>query len=330
MVKLAILGAGAWGTALAIRLAGQHEVSLWGREADLMDEMRQQRVNGRFLPGHPLPPAILLPATAQAALQDAELVICAAPVVGLRSTLSLIHQSRPKLPVIWVCKGFEQKTGFLPHQVAHETLAAGTPCGVLSGPSFAEEVARGAPTAVTLASADADFAAWAARTLHNTHLRIYSGTDITGVELAGALKNVIAIASGMGDGLQLGYNARAALISRSLAEIARLGVRMGARPDTLMGLSGLGDLVLTCTGPLSRNYQVGQGLAHGKSLNQILGELGHVAEGVYTAAEALKLAHHHQVEMPIIQSVSQVLDGSLSVAQALSQLLLREQRSETE
>jgi glycerol-3-phosphate dehydrogenase (NAD(P)+) len=329
-MKLAILGAGAWGTALAIRLAGHHQVSLWGREPDLMEEMRTSRENGRFLAGHPLPPSIALPATAEQALAEAELVICAAPVVGLRPTLSLIHHARPGLPVIWVCKGFEQKTGFLPHQVAHETLGAHTPCGALSGPSFAEEVARGAPTAVTLASSDEAFARDAARALHNTHLRIYSSTDITGVELAGALKNVIAIASGMCDGLQLGYNARAALITRALAEIARLGVQMGARPDTLMGLSGLGDLVLTCTGPLSRNYQVGQKLAQGKTLPQILEELGHVAEGVYTAAEALRLAQHHQVEMPITQSVSQVLDGSLSAAQAVHQLLSRDQRPERE
>lgn len=327
-MKLAILGAGAWGTALAIRLSVHHQVSLWGREPELMEQMRSQRENPRFLPHHPLPPALDLPVTAEEALAGAQLAICAAPVVGLRPTLTLIHHARPGLPVIWVCKGFEQKTGFLPHQVARETLATATACGALSGPSFAEEVARGAPTAVTLASHDEAFAIGAARALHNTHLRIYSSTDITGVELAGALKNVIAIASGMCDGLQLGYNARAALITRALAEISRLGVQMGARPETMMGLSGLGDLVLTCTGPLSRNYQVGQKLAQGKTLAQILEELGHVAEGVYTAAEALKLAQHHQVEMPIIQSVSQVLEGKLSVAQAVHQLLAREQRPE--
>lgn len=327
-MKLAVLGAGAWGTALAIPLTGRHEIVLWGRNAAAMTELQATRRNAQYLPGHALPPRLALTARLEEALAEAELAIVAVPVSGLRETLQQLHHRRPGLPLLWACKGFETGSGFLPHQIVAETLSPATHCGALSGPSFAEEVAAGLPAAITLASLNPDFARDSARALHGHRLRLYSSTDLVGVELAGALKNVIAIAAGLSDGLGLGHNARAALITRGLAEIARLGVAMGGRTETFMGLSGLGDLVLTCTGLLSRNYRVGLGLAQGTPLPDIMQQLGHVAEGVTSAEAAVQLARHHQVEMPIADAVRQVLAGVLGVHQAVDLLLAREPRTE--
>ena len=227
-----------------------------------------------------------------------------------------------------MCKGFEAGTGKLPHQVVAEVLGAQAICGALSGPSFAEEVAAGQPTAVALAANDPVFAREAARQLHSSRLRIYANDDLVGVEVGGAVKNVLAIATGVCDGLGLGLNSRAALMTRGLAEIARLGLALGAQRETFMGLAGMGDLILTCTGDLSRNRRVGLALAENKSLPQILEELGHVAEGVYTAREVAKLALALAVDMPISSAVAAVLDGRISAAKALEQLMARDPREE--
>ncbi len=262
------------------------------------------------------------------ALQDADLALLVVPVAALEEILSALATLSPHLPFLWACKGVEQGTRRLPHQIvrAHPTLQG--PHGVLSGPSFATEIAAGLPAALTLASSNETFAQNTARLLHHPHLRLYSSTDLVGVEIAGALKNVMAIASGLSDGLGLGLNARAALITRGLAEITRLGMVLGGRRATFMGLTGLGDLILTCTTALSRNYQVGQGLAQGHQLGPLLTGLGHVAEGVPTALAALQLAQAHGVEMPITATVQEVLSGALNVQDAVIQLLARDPRAE--
>jgi glycerol-3-phosphate dehydrogenase (NAD(P)+) len=234
------------------------------------------------------------------------------------------------VPLVWVCKGFEAGSGKLPHEVVAEVLGSDAVCGALSGPSFAEEVASGQPTAVALAANDHEFAIQAARQLHGRRLRVYANDDLVGVEVGGAVKNVLAIATGVCDGLGLGLNSRAALMTRGLAEIARLGVALGAHRDTFMGLAGMGDLILTCTGDLSRNRRVGLGLAQGKPLSQILDELGHVAEGVPTSREVDRLASDLGIDMPISAAVAALLDGRLSAPEALERLMARDPREESE
>jgi glycerol-3-phosphate dehydrogenase (NAD(P)+) len=233
-----------------------------------------------------------------------------------------------RLPVVWACKGFEQAGAKLPHQVVAETLDADAPCGALSGPSFALEVARGLPTALTLAAADAALAESLARELHQRRLRVYFTDDVAGVEVGGAVKNVMAIATGIADGLALGQNARAALVTRGLAEVMRLGVALGGRPETFMGLAGAGDLILTCTGDLSRNRRVGLALGRGERLDAILAALGHVAEGVYTARAVDRLARERAIDMPITREVCAVLFEGRPPAAAVEQLLGRDPRSE--
>jgi glycerol-3-phosphate dehydrogenase (NAD(P)+) len=255
-------------------------------------------------------------------------LVVATPIAGLRPTAEQLLALGVTTPLVWVCKGFEAGTGKLPHQVVTEILGAQVVCGALSGPSFAEEVAAGKPTAIALAANNPIFAREIARQLHTTRLRIYANDDLIGVEVGGAVKNVLAIATGTCDGLGLGLNSRAALMTRGLAEIARLGLALGAQRETFMGLAGMGDLILTCTGDLSRNRRVGLALAENKSLSQILEELGHVAEGVYTAREVARLAHDLQVDMPISRAVAGVLDGHLTAAQAVEQLMARDPREE--
>lgn len=334
-MKIAVLGAGAWGTALAVAWATRespHAVSLWSRDDGHADAMRRARRN-------PLLPEIELPAAIEPqedfgrAIENADLAVVATPVAGLRATARVLAAQAPNLPIVWVCKGFEAGSGMLPHQVVGQEIDApgtdrGARCGTLSGPSFALEVARRQPTAVTFAARDAVWAESIARELHTARLRVYAHDDLVGAEVGGAVKNVLAIATGISDGLQLGYNARAALMTRGLAEIARLGVAMGARQETFMGLAGIGDLMLTCTGDLSRNRRVGLGLAEGKPLARILDELGHVAEGVSTAREVVGLAARHRVEMPIAQAVAAVLDGRLAARDGVEQLLSRSPRPE--
>lgn len=327
-MNITILGAGAWGTALSISLSARHRVTLWTNEADQAEEMSASRRNQRFLPDMALPPQLQFSADLEAVLPDTELVLVAVPTSALRTILTQVAQRPAPVQIVWVCKGFEANTAQLPHQVAQETLPHNFPRGVLSGPSFAQEVARGLPTALTLASDDGEFARQAAQALHHARLRIYSSTDVAGVEVGGAVKNVLAIAAGISDGLGFGHNARAALITRGLAEITRLGLKLGGRTETLGGLSGAGDLILTCTGDLSRNRQVGMLLAQRQALPDILRQLGHVAEGVYTAREVHQLAQRFGVDMPICAAVYRVLYEQVPAASAVESLLNRTPNSE--
>ncbi|MBI5919578.1 MAG: NAD(P)-dependent glycerol-3-phosphate dehydrogenase [Nitrosomonadales bacterium] len=322
-MKISVLGAGAWGTAMAISLSSRHDITLWARNAGQIEQMTAIRLNQRYLPDLPLPDSMRLSADLDATLADAELLILAVPISALRPTLEHIARLPRPVPVIWLCKGFEAGSALLPHQVVAEVLPPSFPCGVLSGPSFAQEVARSLPTALTLASADADFARETACALHHARLRIYSSTDVIGVEVGGAVKNVLAIAAGIADGLGFGHNARAALITRGLAEITRLGLKLGGRAETLGGLSGAGDLILTCTGSLSRNRQVGVLLAQRHTLPDILQQLGHVAEGVYTVREVRRLATELGVEMPISAAAYRVLYENVPAAEAVEALLNR-------
>lgn len=327
-MKLSVLGAGAWGTALAAGWAPHHAVTLWGRNAAQLDAMRTARVNARYLPGCPLPDALHFTPDLDHAVGGADLIVIAVPSSGLRATVAALA-ARPALPpLLWVCKGFEPGSRKLPHQIVAELLPSHTQTGVLSGPSFAQEVALGYPTALTLACRDTALAQHLAETLSVQRLRIYAHDDVIGVELGGALKNVMAIATGICDGLELGHNARAALVTRGLAEMTRLGVGLGGHFETFMGLSGLGDLILTTTGDLSRNRQVGLRLARGQRLDVILRELGHVAEGVTTAREVDALAGERGIDMPIARAVCQVLCEELPAAETVDALLNREIRAE--
>jgi len=327
-MKITLLGAGAWGTALAIAFAGKHDVTLWSREADVAVDLLKTRENSRFFPGYKLPESVAVATDFAAAVTGAELLVVATPIAGLRPTAERLRELGCTLPLLWVCKGFEAGSGKLPHQVVAEVLGPQAVCGALSGPSFAEEVAAGQPTAVALAANDPHFARATARQLHSRRLRIYANDDLVGVEVGGAVKNVLAIATGVCDGLGLGLNSRAALMTRGLAEIARLGLALGAHRETFMGLAGMGDLILTCTGDLSRNRRVGLALAENKSLPQILEELGHVAEGVFTAREVDRLAKELGVDMPISAAVAAVLDGRVNAGEALELLMARDPKEE--
>lgn len=322
-MNVTIVGAGAWGTALAISLSERHRVTLCGRDAVQIETLRATRSNQRYLPDIRLPENIGLSADLSAELATAGLIIIAVPTAGLRTIFQQIGQSGFRPDVVWVCKGFEANTSLLPHQVAAEVLPAGFKYGVLSGPSFAQEVARGFPTALTFASADDEFARSTAQALHHARLRIYASNDVIGVEVGGAVKNVMAIAAGICDGMALGHNARAALLTRGLVEITRLGLKLGGRAETLGGLSGVGDLILTCTGDLSRNRQVGLLLAQNHDLEEILKQIGHVAEGVYTVREVHLLAQKLNVAMPICEAVYRILYEKIPAADAVAELLSR-------
>jgi len=337
-MNVTILGAGAWGTALAVQAAPRHAVQLWARDAAHARAMAEARCNHRYLDGVAWPPALAVTSDLATALAHAAdgLVVIATPMSGLRAMLASVPDDAR---VLWVCKGFEAGSGQLGHEIAHE-LRPHAHAGVLSGPSFALEVARGQPTALVAACADEALRQAATDTFHTDLLRIYTSADAVGVEVGGAVKNVMAIATGLCDGLAAGaalgvdqpgrpgLNARAALITRGLAEMTRLGVALGARPETFMGLSGLGDLVLTATGDLSRNRQVGLRLAAGLPLVQVLAELGHVAEGVYSAPMVLARARAAGVEMPITEAVVGVLDGQLTVPDVVRSLMGRGPRAE--
>jgi glycerol-3-phosphate dehydrogenase (NAD(P)+) len=325
-MNLAVLGAGAWGTALAIRLSARHRVELWGRDCEALRILRETRLNSRYLPDYVIPESVRLEPILARALKHCAVALLAVPAAALRETVTAVgSHSRP---IVWACKGLEPGSAKPPYEVVAEGCAGGSRIGVLSGPSFAPEVAAGKPAALTLASQDEEFAEEMARQLHGNGLRVYSSTDVIGVCVGGALKNVMAIAAGMCDGMELGHNARAALITRGLAEIARLGAKLGGRPETFMGLAGVGDLVLTCTGELSRNRRVGLELARGDALPSILSRLGHVAEGVLTAQEALRLAGLHGTDMPITEAVCSVLYRGVAPAAALQTLLARDPKPE--
>jgi len=325
-MSLAGLGAGAWGTALAVQWSAHHAVTLWGRDASLIRDLQAQRENARYLPGIALPAELTLTDSLDAAIEHADVLILAVPTSAMRDTLKSLGPSTR--PLIWVSKGFERGTRKLPHQIIAEALPQLSQAGVLSGPSFAEEVALGHPTALSLASADTAFAHRMAASLSSQRLRIYVNHDLVGVEIGGAVKNVMAIAAGICDGLKLGHNARAALVTRGLAEMTRLGLRMGGHTETFMGLSGLGDLILTTTGDLSRNRQVGLRLSQGEALDAILADLGHVAEGVTTTREVAQLAAELDVDMPITRGICGILFDGVPADQAVTALLNREIKAE--
>lgn len=326
-MRVTILGAGAWGTALAVAAARDNAVTLYVRDAAQCAAMAATRSNARYLPNASLPSGLQLSTDLATAVAAAELLVVATPVAGLRPLALRLAELRVD-HLVWLCKGLEEGTGLLPHQVVAEVLP-GVAGAVLSGPSFAEEVAAGQPTALTVASADAALALRTVVAFHHHALRVYRSTDVVGVEIGGAVKNILAIATGIADGLGLGLNARAALITRGLSEMMRLGVALGGQPETLMGLTGVGDLILTCTGALSRNRKVGLALAGDRPLDTILTELGHVAEGVRCARVVRDLARARGVEMPITEAVCRVMFEGLPARDAVGQLLARAPRTES-
>jgi glycerol-3-phosphate dehydrogenase (NAD(P)+) len=329
-MRISVLGAGAWGTALAIALAGRNQVLLWGRDEQGMRDAAARRENLSYLPGFALPDTLSVSADLDRAVAHAagSLLIAATSVAGLRPLAERLR-GQPIPNIIWLCKGFEEQTRLLPHQVVRAVLGATVPCAVLSGPSFAQEVARGLPCALTVASDDARLRDDVVRGVHGGNIRVYSSDDMAGVEVGGAVKNILAIATGVVDGLGLGLNARAALITRGLVEISRLGTALGGRADTFMGLTGMGDLILTCTGDLSRNRRVGLALAQGKPLDAIVAELGHVAEGVRCAQAVRALAAEHGMEMPIADAVAGMLFDGLKPRDMVTRLLSRDPREES-
>lgn len=326
-MNIAVLGAGAWGTAIACAAGVRHPVRLYARDAAQADAMRRDGENARYLPGVRLPSAVTATADLDDALRHARggLLMIATPTDALRSVLHRVRAA--SAPLVWLCKGFEKSSGSLAHEVVQQELGDFADAGPLSGPSFAQEVAEGLPTALTIAGSDA-LCQRVTEALHGGALRIYSSDDPVGVEVGGSVKNVLAIASGICDALELGLNARAALITRGLAEMTRLGCALGARPDTFMGLTGVGDLILTATGDLSRNRRIGLALGKGIGKDAALASLGHVAEGVHSAHAVRSRARAVGVEMPITEAVCAVLEGRLTPAQALDRLLARDPKPE--
>ena len=336
-MNILVIGAGAWGTAMAISAAthpDKRSVRLWARDEAQAQQMQAERANSRYLAGIAFPDALqVVSGDVMAQVQEADLVVLGTPMAALRQWLIRLQDCRS--PVVWLCKGFEAVAadapagshGLMAHEVCQQ-VAPQLRSGALSGPSFAAEVARQQPTALVAASAHKDVGELLVSAFHGEAMRVYANEDIVGVEVGGAVKNVLAIATGLCDGLSLGLNARAALVTRGLAEMTRLGVALGARVETFMGLSGLGDLVLTATGDLSRNRKVGLLLAEGKTLEQAVTSLGHVAEGVYSARTVLARARLVGVEMPITETVVALLDGQLPVTEAVQHLMARDPRGE--
>jgi glycerol-3-phosphate dehydrogenase (NAD(P)+) len=330
--RVAVLGAGSWGTALAMQLVRSGACPiLWDWDAQHMEAMRRAGRNEQFLPDHALPPELVLEPELEAAVRSAEEIII---VVPSHAFVGIIQQIEPWLQpgqgIAWACKGLEPGTGQFLHEPAQKLFGETRPLAVVTGPSFAIEVAADLPTAVTVAGTEPEYCARIARLLHGGNFRAYTSDDIVGAELGGSLKNVLAIATGICDGMGLGDNARAALITRGLAEMMRLGRVIGAREQTLTGLTGMGDLVLTCTGDLSRNRRLGLALGAGKSVDEAVAEIGQVVEGVKTAQEVWRLAQRHGVDMPIAEQIYGIIYRGWNPYQCLRELLSREQRHETE
>ena len=332
MTKIAVLGAGSWGTALSAHLAqAGHDVRLWGRNASLIEEMKSRRANATYLPDVVLPAGVSPTASLDKALGRADFVVSALPSHGTRA---VIRAAAPFVPrqalIVSATKGLEQESLMRMTDVIAQEIRGARPIAALSGPSFALEVARGRPTALCVACADPVLAEDVQREFRAAYFRLYASTDVAGVEIGGALKNIIAIAAGVVEGLGLGQNALAALVTRGLAEITRLACAEGAQRETLSGLSGLGDLVLTCTGTLSRNRHVGVELAHGRPISEVVAGMKMVAEGVKTTSAALALGRKHGVELPIATQMAEVLAGKRSAAAAVEELMLRPQKTEQE
>ena len=327
---LSILGAGSWGTALALQAARNGcPTVLWGHNRDHMAQIEQQRENRRYLAGFPFPPNLMVTDSLQTAVISSDLILLVVPSHAFRNTLQAI---KPLLTanqsVIWATKGFDCQQGALLSDISHQILGAGIRTAVLSGPTFAKEVAAGLPTALTIASASDQLAGQLTGILHNPTFRTYTSHDMTGVQVGGACKNVLAIAAGIADGLGFGANTRAALITRGLSEIMRLGINLGGQADTFMGLTGLGDLILTCTDNQSRNRRFGLALGQGKSRAQALQDIGQEVEGISAAHEAYLLSQKHQVDMPITEQVYKVLFEDLNPKAAVHNLLARDQKPE--
>ena len=329
-MNITILGAGAWGTALGIHFAKHnHPIAMWTHNAEHAQTMQQSRENERYLPNFRLPDNLNVYADMSEALRDSELVLVVTPVVGLRSSVELLKQhGGGHLPILTACKGFELDTGLLTFQVVQEVLPENQRVGVLSGPSFAQELAQQLPCAVCLASENEAWLHDLVQALNTNVMRLYGNSDVIGVSVGGAVKNIMAIATGLSDGLGYGLNARAALVTRGLAEITRLAVAMGAHTETMMGLAGMGDLIRTCTGALSRNRKVVLGLAEGKTLHQVLKEIGHVAEGVPTIEEVHNAAAKYQIDMPITDMLYQLVRNELAASDVMERLMQREPKSE--
>ena len=327
---VAVLGAGSWGTALAALIARHgHRTVLWGRDAATIAAIEASGENPRYLPGIPLPGSLRATTAGPEAMADADLVLVVVPSHAFAETLRALAPWRePGAGVAWATKGFEPGSGRFLHEVAAEVLGDEVPLAVVTGPSFAKEVALGLPTAVTVHGEDAGFAQVVADAMHGPAFRAYTGDDMVGAELGGAMKNVLAVATGVADGMELGLNARAGLITRGLNEMLRLAAAIGARPETLMGLAGLGDLVLTCTGDLSRNRRLGLALGRGQPMAEAIAQIGQVVESVQTADEVMRLAGRHGIELPISAGVRAVLHGEITPADSLRQLLAREQKPE--
>lgn len=330
-MKIAVIGAGSWGTALAMQLArGGNQSVLWGRNPEQLALMQAQGSNQRFLPGIPFPNGLQLDHDLQRVLQQADEVLLAVPSHAFAEVLvHLEPMLRAGQGIAWACKGLQPGSGRLLHQAARDVLGEERPLAVVTGPSFAIEVAKELPTAVTVAGTQKAFCNRIAQALHSGNFRAYTSDDIVGAELGGAVKNVLAVATGIGDGMGLGNNARAALITRGLAEMLRLGRALEANEKTLMGLAGVGDLVLTCTGDLSRNRRLGLDLGAGKSVADSLQAIGQVVEGISTSEEIWRMAQRHSVEMPISEQVYGIVHQGRSPKQSVRDLLAREPKPET-
>jgi len=327
---IAVLGAGSWGTALALQLerSGSRAI-LWGRDPAHIAEMAASRCNKRYLPDIGIPEGIALESDIHAAVKAADHVLLVTPSYAFAQTVSTIAEDlKPSQGVAWACKGFEPGSGRLLHQVAADILPGSVPLAIVTGPSFAKEVALNLPTAVTVAGSDSSFTESIASALHGGRFRAYTSDDMIGAELGGAVKNVMAVATGICDGMSLGDNARAALITRGLAEMMRLGLALNARPETLMGLAGAGDLILTCTGDLSRNRQLGLLLGKGRTLDQALIDIGQVVEGVNSATEVQRLATKHEINMPISEQINGIIHNGWDPVEGVARLLAREQKAE--
>lgn len=328
---IAVLGAGSWGTALSMQLARAGcRVNLWGRDGERIRRMREEHRNPAYLTEFDLPALISPEPSLERAVSGAEHILLVCPSHAFRQLLTTARQYLgANAGVAWASKGFEPGTGRFLHQVAEELLGAERKLAVVTGPSFAREVALDLPTAVTVASNNESFGQCVARTLHAGNFRAYTTDDMVGAELGGAVKNVMAIATGICDGMDLGDNARAALVTRGMAEMMRLGRVMGARPETMMGLAGMGDLVLTCTGDQSRNRKLGLAMGRGQTVEQALAEIGQVVEGVKTSQEVMRLAAQHKVEMPITEQVFGMIHKGWSPQKGVRVLLSREQKAES-
>ena len=329
--RVTVIGDGGWGTTLALLLVGKgHAVRLWGAFPDYVETMRQRRENAKFLPGIPLPAALELTGDLEEAARDAALLVAAVPTQFMRGVLRRLAACGVRgTPVVSVAKGIENQTLLRPSQIVSDVLGR-VPVAALSGPSHAEEVARGLPATVSVASRNAGLARHAQRLFMTDRFRVYTNRDVVGVELGGAVKNVIAIAAGICDGLRLGDNAKAALLTRGLAEMMRLGAALGARRDTFAGLAGMGDLITTCMSPYGRNHSVGVQIGMGRSVQEILAGMEQVAEGVRTTLSVRALARRHRVEMPITDQVYSVLFRGKSPVRAVADLMRREAKEEAE